>query len=166
MNKLKLKGHYTVTCHRKDGSLKWRQDTANTVVNLALNFALDVVLGSAPKAGAWYIGLMSASPTVAPTDTISSHPGWTEVLLYSETVRQSLIVAAASGQSVSNTASLARFTVNADGTSIGGAFLASNGVKGGVAGLLFSAAAFSGGNQSADNGETVSITYTLASSDQ
>ena len=163
--KLKLKGKYRFRCFSPDGKLLWEDTIENIVVNTGLTFALNVILGSQAKMGAWYVGLTDSAPTVAPTDTIASHPGWTEVVAYEEDTRQGLNVANTVNQSITNAATPARFIVNADSTVIGGAFVVSNAAKNGAAGTLFSVAAFSTGDKTVNNGETLEVDYTLAASD-
>jgi hypothetical protein len=63
---------------------------------------------------------------------------------------------------VNNSASKARFTVNANGTVIGGAFVATNSTKGGTSGTLYGGGAFSAGNKTIDNGDTLDVTITLS----
>ena len=62
-------------------------------------------------------------------------------------------------QSVDNSASAAVFTINSSGT-VGGGFLVTNSTKGGTTGTLYGGAAFSGGNRTVDNGDTLTVTVT------
>ena len=98
---------------------------------------------------------------MAAADTMASHAGWTEVTAYSEAVRQTLTLGAVASQSVDNSASKAAFSINADATTIGGAFITTDNTKGGTTGTLAGAAAFTGGNKAADNGDTLNVTVTL-----
>ena len=66
---------------------------------------------------------------------------------------------------MSNTGNLATFTINANNTTIEGAFLASSENAGGTAGILFSGAPFTGGSKSADNSDVLTVTYTLTAED-
>lgn len=139
---------------------KWKDTIDNIVVNAGLNHILDVVLSAATQVTAWYIGLLSATPTVAAGDTMASHAGWTEVTAYDEANRQAFTEAGASSQSLSNTASPAVFTISTNGTQIGGAFLTSNNTKGGTTGTLYAAGAFTAGNKDLDDGDTIDVTLT------
>ena len=67
---------------------------------------------------------------------------------------------AAASQGVTN-GTTSDFTMNATAT-IKGLFLNSDSTKSGTAGLLFSTAAFSGGNQSVNSGDTLKVTYTVS----
>ena len=63
-------------------------------------------------------------------------------------------------QSVDNSASKASFSINADTTVIGGAFLSTDGAKSGTAGVLYSVAAFDAADKSLDDGDTLNVTVT------
>lgn len=152
---------YVFECYGPDGELKWVDIADNTVVNVGLNDLLDkYFLGNAYTA-AFYVGLTNSSPTPAAGDTMSSHSGWTEVTTYDESVRQTLQLGAVSSQSVDNGSNKAAFTVSANSTTIGGAFIATNSTKGGSAGVLYGIAAFSAGDKSLDDGDTLNVTATL-----
>lgn len=155
-----MRGRWTVQCHRK-GELLWEDVIENLVVNAGLNHALDATLSAGTQITTWYLGLMSASPTAAAADTMSSHGGWTEVTAYDEANRQTWSDGGVSGQSVSNSGSPAVFTISTNGTDIGGCFLTSNNTKGGTTGTLYAAGAFAAGNKSLDDGDTLTVTATF-----
>ena len=62
---------------------------------------------------------------------MAAHAGWVEMTGYAEAVRPTLVLGAVAAGSVDNSASAARFTINANAT-IGGAFLADSLTKGGM----------------------------------
>lgn len=96
-------------------------------------------------------------------DTMSSHTPWPEVAAYSEANRQTLTLGTISAGSVDNSASKAVFTINADNTYIGGAFIADNNTKSGTTGVLYGMAPFtSGGIRQLMTGDTVSVQATLS----
>src|SRR5262249_38611882 len=113
-----------------------------------------------------YVGLASSSPTFAAADTELSHGGWTEVTNYQNSPdrRPLLVLGSVSGQSVSNTASKAVYAITGSVT-VGGAFLATSFVKGGpsplTSSVLIAGGAFTGGNKSVGNGDTLNVTVTL-----
>lgn len=158
-------GVFHVECRDKDGNLKWCDKIGNLVVNQGLNYALDALFDhdSSPVTQ-WYVGLTAASPTPAAGDTPSSHGGWTEFTDYDEATRQDLIMAITT-VSATNSANRASFTVNQDSSSVGGCFIISESTKSGVAGILLSVGAFSGGNKAADNTDVLNVTYTLTAAD-
>lgn len=155
-----VKNHWRWECRDKDGKLKWVEEYDNLITTAGLNdLGTQYFKGSAYTA-AWYVGLLSASPTLAAGDTMSSHSGWTEVTAYSESVRQTLTLGTFSAGSANNSASKARFTINANGTSFGGGFLVTNSTKSGTTGTLYGEGAFTGGDKTLSSGDTVDVTVT------
>ena len=151
---------YTIEAHDADGRLLWRDEVPNLVVTAGLNDSLDKHFKGSSYTAAWYVGLTGNTPTVDAADTMASHAGWTEVTAYSEGNRQTLTLGTVSGGSVDNSASKAVFTINANGTAVGGAFVVSNNTKGGTTGVLYGGAAFSA-NRTLNSGDTLTITVTL-----
>lgn len=158
-------GVFEVECRDPQGRLKWRETAPNIVTNAGLNYALDAALSAGTPVTTWYVGLTAATPTVAAGDTMGSHGGWTEFTAYDEAARQTWTDGGVSSQSVSNTASKAEFTVSTNSSSIGGAFLTSDSTKSGSTGTLYAVVAFTGGNKAADDGDTLSVTYTFTAAD-
>lgn len=146
------------------GELRWADGYDNVVVNVGLDEMLDKFFKGSAYTAAHYVGLTDGAPvTVAAADTMASHAGWSEDQNYSEGARQAFTPGTVSGQSVDNSASKAQFSINAT-TTIGGGFLTTDSTKGGTAGILVSAGAFTGGDKSVGNGDTLSVqaTYTQA----
>lgn len=143
------------------GQLKWREVVPNTVVNVGLDDVLDKYFKGSAYTSAHYVGLTDGTPTPAAADTMSSHAGWVEVTAYDEAVRQTLTLGSVSSQSVSNTASKATFTISTNSTTIGGAFTVTNSTKGGSTGTLYGVAAFTAGDKSLDDDDTLQVTVTL-----
>lgn len=158
-------GTYAVTCTAPDGTVKWTAPIHNLITNAGLDHALDVTLSGGTQVTTWYVGLTDGTPTVAAADTSSSHAGWTEVTAYSESVRQTWTDGGVSSQSVTNSGSVASFSINANATTIGGAFLISVSTKGGTTGTLYSAGAFTVGDKTADSGDTLEVTATFTAAD-
>jgi len=163
-SKVKLGGIFTIKCFDKEGRLKWEDTAENLVPNVGLQHILDVVLESGSQVTTWYVGLTEGSPSPAAGDTMSSHGGWTEEASYSESVRQTY-TSTRSNQTCSNSASKASFSINADSQTIGGAFICSDDTKSGSTGTLLCCAAFTGGNKSADDGDTLEVTYEFSAAD-
>ena len=149
------------------GSRRFIDRSFNLLVDVGLTQMLDIYFraGAGPYTAGWYVGLTSASPTKSAADTMSSHSGWTEVTAYSESVRQTYTPAAAASKSITNSASKATFSINANGTAIGGAFLTSNSTKSGTSGTLCSVCAASQGDQTLGNGSTLQVTCTYTNAD-
>jgi hypothetical protein len=156
-----LENRWHVECHDKDGLLKWVEEFDNLVTTAGLNDSLDKHLKGSNYTAAWYVGLTSATPTVAAGDTMASHAGWTEVAAYDEAVRQTLTLGSVAAGSVDNTASKAVFTISTNGTAVGGAFVASVSTKSDNTGTLYGGGAFTGGNKTLSDGDTLTVTVTL-----
>ncbi|MCP5414353.1 MAG: hypothetical protein H6961_07065 [Chromatiaceae bacterium] len=154
-----LENHYIVECIGPDGKLKWTDEFDNLVTNEGLNDNLDKYLKGSTYTAAFYVGLTDGTPTVNAADTMSSHAGWTEVTDYSESTREALVLGTVASQSVDNSASKASYSINATAT-VGGAFITTVNTKGGTTGTLYGVGAFSGGDKSVDNGDTLNVTVT------
>ena len=156
-----IKGRWQITCRNKEGNLKWQDVIENLVTNAGLNHLLDVALSGGSQVTTWYVGLTGTAPEAAPGDTMASHSGWTEVTAYDESNRVTWTDGGVSNGSVSNAGSAAEFTISTDSTTVGGAFLVSNNTKGGSTGTLYAVGAFSAGDKSLDDGDSLTVTATF-----
>lgn len=151
--KITIAGVYDVVCRDRSGVEKWRESTRNLLVDTGLNLLLD-----SGFSGTEYLGLKGGgSPAAA--DTMASHASWSEITDYSESTRPTFSHAAAASQAITNSASKAQFSINAT-TSVYGIFCVTNNTKGGTTGTLISATNFASA-KSADNGDTLEVTYTV-----
>lgn len=160
----KLSTHYKFECHDKDGNLKWVDEFDNLVVTAGLNDSLTQHFKGSGYTAAWFVGITGASPTFAAGDTMASHGGWTEVTAVSNSARPTLTLGSVSAGSVDNSASKAVFTVNVNGTAIGGAFVVTNSTLGGTTGTLYGGGALTEGNRTLASSDTISVTVTLTAS--
>jgi hypothetical protein len=151
--------YFRVECFDKEGNLKWAETITNLVVNVGLNDALDKYFKGSTYTASHFVGLTAATPVVAAADTMASHSGWTESVVYSNATRPAYTPGTVSGGSVDNSASKASFTIDTGGT-IGGAFLTTDGTKSGATGILYGGGAFAGGNRAVISGDTVNVTVT------
>jgi hypothetical protein len=164
MEQMLAGGVFTVTCHDKDGNLKWEERNHNLVVNQGLKDMNDKYFSGSTYTAAWYIGLVqgpASGTTFAAGDTLASHAGWTEDTAYAGNRKTATFGAATTADPsvISNSASPAQFTMNGT-TTIGGAFLTN--VDTGTSGILFSASDFqSPGDRSVVNGDVLNVTYTF-----
>lgn len=150
---LGVRGEFEIVCRGPDGRIKWIEQVRNTFVNAGLNYLLDSGFG-----GTEYLGLKgSGTPNAA--DTMASHGTWSEITAYSEGTRPTYSHAAAASQQITNSASKAIYSINAT-TTIYGIFCTTNSTKGGTTGTLISATDFAS-SKSADNGDTLEVTYTV-----
>jgi hypothetical protein len=159
----RLGGVFHVRCIDKDGNLRWEDYAENLVTNTALNDVLNEYIRATSQTTAWYMGLVdnASFSTFAAGDTAALHSGWIESQDYSNGTRPQWSPGAASSQTITNSSTV-NFSINANGKTIHGLFITSNNTIGGSSGLLFSEAAFSGGNQSVNNGDTLQCTYSLS----
>lgn len=156
-------GPVVVQCFGPDGALKWEVvEPKNLVVNVGLNWLLDVLLRGSAAVATWYVGLVATGETIASADTMSAHAGWTELTGY--TGNRAEYVDARTNQTVSNTASAATFAINT-AQSVAGALITSDATKGSSAGTLLCAVAFTGGDRAASDGDTINVTYTFSAAD-
>ena len=165
MDGVKLGGTFIATLHDKwTGEVKWSDTFDNLVVSTGLQHILDVALTGGTQVSTWYVGLIGqGSSDISTGDRLSTH-AWAEATEYSESTRVAY-VEARSGVSVTNSANKATFTIDADGTSVDGAFLASSEDAGGTTGILLCAAAFTGGSKTGDSGDKLEVTYTFGAAD-
>lgn len=158
--KTRIGGIFTAVCFDPLGCFKWETSGHNLITNVGLDHILDVVLHGETPVSPWYVGLKNTG-TVAAGDTLASHAGWTENANYTGN-RQEYVEAAASSQSITNSANKASFAIDTDSQTIYGAFLASAAT--GTTGVLLCAADFSSA-KSADDGDTIEVTYAISAAD-
>ena len=158
-----LSTEYVVECIKPDGSLRWVDTFHNLVSTVGLNDSLTQHFKAVSYSAAWYVGLVSGTPTFALGDTMASHAGWQERTDYSEANRQTLTLGAVAAGAVDNSASKATFTVSGTMT-FGGAFLTTYQTKGITSGTLYGGGAFSGGNRAAFALDTITVQVNLTAS--
>lgn len=166
-SKAGIRGYYTVVCKDKDGKVKWVDHCENQFVNLGLDYIIDVAFGGAGAQAQIhppYLGLTDGTPTIAAADTMASHTGWTEVTAYTEGTRQEFVDANTATGQRDNSASVASFSINGT-TTVGGIFCTSDNTKSGTSGTLISVVAFTGGDRSLVNLDTLEVTYTVSVAD-
>jgi len=157
---IRLGTHYHVVCRDAQGNLKWTDDFGNLVVNAGLDDSLDKHLKGSGYTAAWYMGLADGTPSFAAGDTQASHAGWAEVTAYDEGARATVTFGAVSGQSVDNSGAPEVFTIDTNDTTIGGAFLTTTSTKGGTVDTLYGGGAFSAGDKTLDDDDTLTVTVT------
>lgn len=166
-DQMKAGGVFTATCFTPDGSVRWKIEAPNLVVNQGLQDMNTKYFKGSTYTAAWYVGLYGAAASNNPlaTDTAASHPGFTEITPYSNANRPTATFGTATTADpsvIDNSSSAASFSINATAT-VGGAFLISDNTKGGTAGVLFSASDFaSPGDRSVISGDTLVVTYTFS----
>lgn len=159
-NRLVVGGRFTVE-HVRAGEKIDEFVVDNLVTNEGLNHILDTVFHGRAPVGTWYLGIFEGNYTPVPSVNAGGIvAASTECTTYDEGTRPEYAEAAASGQSISNAANKAAFTMNASKT-IYGAFLISSGAKGSTSGVLMAAARFSAPKNVVDDDQLL-LTYTFA----
>ena len=170
-DRLEAQGVFTVECFDADGNLKWSDEFHNTVVAVGKNLILDQALaGSAYTVVGPYMGLISSVSysSISAADTMASHAGWTEAGAANAPTytspRKTAAWSAASSGSKALSASLS-FSITSTGTIKGAFLVAGTGALSTIdntAGTLISAGLFSGGDRAVLNGDTVTVSYSMA----
>jgi len=164
----RIGGYFEVVHRGKDGKVKSREKVHNLVTNEGLDHILDVVLHAATQITTWYVALFEDDHSVAAGNTYAV-PGYTECTAYDEANRQEYEEAAASSQSITNSANKATFTMGATKT-VYGAALVGGGTDGNTkgntdgGGTLLCAAQFSA-SKSVEDDDTLEVTYTVSAAD-
>ena len=141
--------------HIRNGHVIDEWQDHNLVVNEGLDALLNIMFHGSTQISTWYIGVFEGNYTPIATVTAATiTAASTESTAYDE--------AAASSQSITNSASKATFTFNATKT-IYGAFLVSASAKSATTGTLFSAAKFSSSKSVVDDDQLL-LTYTFTAS--
>jgi hypothetical protein len=149
--------------HVRAGEIIDTWETPNIVVNEGLNALLNIMFAGSTQITTWYLGLFEANYTpVAGVTAATITAASTECTAYDEATRVAYNEAAASSQSITNSANKATFTFNATKT-IYGAFLVSASAKSATSGTLFSAAQFSSSKAVVDDDQLL-LTYTFTAS--
>ena len=159
---IQVSGKYTGQ-HIRDGKVIEEFEDPNLVVNEGLNSLLNIMFHASTQITTWYIGVFEGNYTPVSTVTAATiTSASTESTAYASLTRPEYVEAAASSQSITNSASRASFVFNATKT-IYGAFLVSNSAKSGTTGTLFSAARFASA-KNVESGDELLLTYTFTAS--
>ena len=128
------------------------------------NHMLDSTFHGSTQVTTWYLGLIdnSPTPTLAAADTMSSHSGWTENQDYTGGARGTWTEDAASSGSITNSSTVNFSMTPSSAEVIYGVFLTSDNTLGGTSGTLMATAAFTGGTQTVNNGDTLKLTFTFS----
>ena len=160
-------GHFEITCMDPDGNVKWKEDFDNVVCTAGKNYMLTEAFVTANAIVGPFVGLISnqSFTAVAAADTMASHAGWVEAgsantPTYSGTRITPAWAAAAAGN-IAFSAN-ANFSITGAGTVAGCFIVYGTGASSTIAntsGTLWSAGLFTSGNKAANNGDTVSVSY-------
>lgn len=155
--------NYRLRLYSSTGICLWDDMFSGLVVNVGLTKLMDACFKTGYGAPAWYVGLVDGSGAVSVSagDTMLSHAGWSENAAYSEANRQALTLGSITDGAVDNVASLATFTISADGN-LAGAFVVNDSTKSGTSGTLYDVGQFVDGVRAVHNNDTLEISCTLS----
>jgi len=154
--------------HFREGKLidTWKEP--NIVTNEGLDALLDIMFHADTQLTTWYVLIFETDTTPAAGTTYAT-PVWTESAAYGEGTRPAYVEAAASSQSMTNSANKAVFTMNATKT-IYGAALVGGGTDADTksdaagGGTLYCASKFAA-SKSVVNTDVLNVTITLTAAD-
>jgi allantoicase len=159
---VKLGGKF-IGQHVRNGVVIDEWEDSNLVTNEGLNAILNIMFHGTTQIATWYLGVFEGNYTPVATVTAATiTSASTECTAYDETTRQDYNEAAASSQSITNSANKATFTFNATKT-IYGAFLVSASAKSATTGTLMAAAQFSSSKAVVATDQLL-LTYTFTAS--
>ena len=167
-SKAKLKGIFEVECFDKYGNLKWKERVSNIITNEGLDAILDIMIHGATQIATWFCTLVETDTAPAAGMTYAV-PVYTESTAYDEATRPEYVEAAASSQSITNSANKAVFTIDATKTMYGASLVGGGSApseKGNTAGggTLLCYAKFAASRSVVDN-DVINLTYTLSAAD-
>lgn len=156
----KFENTYVIQCLR-NGKLAWEETIKNMVVNQGLDDVLDKYFMGDSYTAEHYLGLKGAG-SVSANDTLTSHPGWSELAGYEGNRKKISYSGSVSGQALnSRNEQASTFVINAD-QSIAGIIVTT--VASGTAGKLYGAANFPAVRNVFDGDQlVVALTFTQAS---
>jgi len=161
----KLGGIFKAEIFDAQGNFVSETEGENIVTNQGLDHILNVILHETTAKATWYCCLVE-SDTAAAAGMTYAVPVYTESTAYDEETRPAYVEAAASSQSITNSANKAVFTISATKT-IYGASLVSFATKGNTAesGAVLLCYAKFGASQAVQDDYVVNLTYTLSAAD-
>jgi len=131
--------------------------TQNLIVDVGLQYALDAAFVGGAQTN-WYVGLLgNATPAAGWTLTNAAA---SEITAYNEATRPAW-TKTRTGETITNSASKALFTINVTTTDVYGAFLSTSSTKAGTTGTLFGAGLFASARTGLVSGDEVYITYQI-----
>lgn len=161
---LDLKGVYHLECFDSDGKLKWADNAYNQVTFQGKNGMLDTYFAAGTPPATWYCSLITAgTETTAGTYAV---PVVTEITTSSIAARIAMTWSASSAGSKSSAtvvfSILNTVTITGNMVVSGGTGVLVLGNTAATNGILFSAGTFTGGSKSANNGDTINVSYSIS----
>lgn len=163
----KFKGEFWIECFDRHGNLKWWDKSSNIITNEGLDAILNIMLHASTQITTWYCCLIETNTTPVAGMTYAV-PAYTESTAYDEATRPAYVEAAASSQSITNSANKATFTMDATKTIygaslVGGGSAASTKADTAGGGTLLCYSLFSSSRPVVDD-DVINLTYALSAS--
>ncbi len=165
---VKVGSLWTVEHYRSGRLISMERDIPNIVTNEGLDADLDIMFHADTQITAWFVLLFETNTTPAAGHTYAV-PVFTECTAYDEATRPAWVEAAASGESITNSANKANFTMN-DTKTIYGAALVGGGTDADTiddqagGGTLYCSIQF-GTSKPVESADVLKITVTLNATD-
>lgn len=170
----RFRGEFEIIHRDCDGNIKGIDKCHNVVTDEGLDALLDIMLHGTSQITTWYVIIFESDTTPDGSETYAV-PVYTESTAYDEATRPEYVEAASSGQSITNSANKAVFTMNASKTIYGAGLVgiagedssgsnASTPGDTGGGGTLLCCAKFTASRAVVDN-DTLEVTYTLSAAD-
>ena len=166
--KIQVINYYHVQCVADTGEIKWEETIKNLVTTEGLNYLLNTAFKGSSGISSWYVGLKNsgtaAASDSAATINVSPH-AWTEYEDYDGATRPALTLGTVSSGSVSNSGSVASFTIGSPAADVYGVFVIDDNTKGGAspATVLYGVGDFASAKV-VDPNDTLNVTVTLSAS--
>lgn len=164
-------GKYYIECHGPDGQLKWADTIDNILTTVGVTLMLDTLLaGSAYTTVGPFMGLKGTG-TATVAHTMASHAAWSEVgganaPTYTSP-RKTITFSASSGTTTITKATTGTYTfaITSSGTVAGCFVVTGTGAVSTIdntSGTLLSAGDFTGGSKTVSNGDSLTVTWSVA----
>lgn len=159
-SRLRLRGLFCLLYRHPDGTA-WRERLPNGVTTAGCNYAGEVMFRASSKSALWYVGAIDGSGFVAvdPSDTHSSHAGWSEFAGVLSAARPAWNPAAANSGRIASASSTVIQVTGAG--SVRGLFLANSAAVGAASGPLLYCTAVAPSARSVSAGGSLTVTYTV-----
>lgn len=130
-----IRGRALMHYFKPDGTHGWRVNVPNMVTYQGCNWLLDVAFRAATQSPTIYLGLITNNlySSVVNTDTLASHPGWSEWTALAAGTRPAFAVATGANGGLLTGSTPSTFNLTADGQ-IRGCFLTTAAAVGSTSG--------------------------------
>ena len=163
-NTIAVANYYHVECYDGAGNFKWKETIKNLVTTEGLNYIMNAGFKSGAQIATWYVGLKdTGAPAANDSSANIGAQAWTEYTEYNAANRAALTLGSVTAGVVSNTGSVASFTIASPAPDVYGVFIVDDNTKGGQspATVLYGVGDFTGAKV-VDPNDTLNVTVTLS----